>query len=1274
MKKHLSLLFILIAALGGLAVYALQGDDDSWDPSIVDKMSADDSKSGGAAKSLTGAAAAREVLEASNKEVQLSIQGRVVDKAGAPVANAEVSLAARADFRSLFSNPERGGRGENPTERTDRGGRRRGGNRNGDGEDQGGRAGRGARGGRTRGDRGGSGRDRGAAAEGGESSRDRRSRGASFREALRPQKMAGSVRTDSDGGFALTGYAPTGGSLEIQVDHPSFVHKSARARIEKDKTDVKVKDIVLQRAANVAGIVVDETGRAIANATVQLRSSRRSRSRDGNESSSIADLAERFRRGGRGGEQGGSQGEGQSGQGGESGRGGRRSRGNRGGGGFDRSNLESMLEGFGGGRGRTERIAAVATDEDGKFAIFRVPAGGFTADAKADKHLPGKSDRFDLIEGDNRNDVRIQLGIGVELVGVVLNKSGESIVGALVEAAWTPQEKVDEAAKTGEASPAANANSNSNEGGRRSRRGRGGSRGGFGGRGGLTGGLGGIGNRGAASRIEEVTKTDKDGKFVLDSLPRGEFKLEIKHEDYVEWEDRKFSVAKSPSIEVRMDGRLFLIGVVVDKSTGEPIENYGIVARSVRDRTEALSRIRSMFGGGTENAPGGENQAGGSTRESGRGRRGGREQDPARQAEEATRRAEREKVRTAEKAYMVSRLGPTGKAPGRIPKPTEHPKGQFKLDKLVPGTYIIDVQGEGYVKMAIVQVKLETGKEHEQLTLELPRGGLIEGQVVHKQTREPIRRAKVELILPSLTPSTAGNTASNTDRGGRGGRGGRGSRFGRGDRGSRDRVVDEARTDKEGKFSFDRQLAGMFEVRVSISDFPDQEVTAVNVQADQDIKDLVIDARPGARVFGSVVDLEKNERATVTFTHTDGSKEEARFDRRKVEYEIKGLKDGAYYVMVDKGSGRSDRGGRGGRGGFGDRGGSRGGQSAEQIGQPDIVVRDGDDVRFNASVADLDYGSVKGYITLNNKPAKGASVRLQAKSKPATEEATPADQGGRRSRRGSRDRGQSFSGRVDDQGQFTIEKVPPGDYLLSITASRGGSDGGRGGRGGSRGGSSSIHKETIRVDVGRMTETRVSVATGRLLMTLTSPEGVESAPRTTVLLALASEAAEKDPQKWRELPSYSRQRPRSGKIDVANFKIGTYAYAISGREIKTIKGQLTVAAGNETPVVVQLEKGEGEDLGGRGGMGQFFDRMDKNKDGKLSADELGERFSQRMKDLDKNGDGVLDKAELEAMTRGFGRGGQQGGQQGGTRGGGNRGGGGGSGRGGSSGQGGGRRR
>jgi hypothetical protein len=192
-------------------------------------------------------------------------------------------------------------------------------------------------------------------------------------------------------------------------------------------------------------------------------------------------------------------------------------------------------------------------------------------------------------------------------------------------------------------------------------------------------------------------------------------------------------------------------------------------------------------------------------------------------------------------------------------------------------------------------------------------------------------------------------------------------------------------------------------------------------------------------------------------------------------------------------------------------------------------------------------------------------------------------------------------------------------------------------------------------------------------MTLTSPEGVESAPRTTVLLALASEAAEKDPQKWRELPSYSRQRPRSGKIDVANFKIGTYAYAISGREIKTIKGQLTVAAGNETPVV-QLEKGEGEDLGGRGGMGQFFDRMDKNKDGKLSADELGERFSQRMKDLDKNGDGVLDKAELEAMTRGFGRGGQQGGQQGGTRGGGNRGGGGGSGRGGSSGQGGGRRR
>ncbi len=54
---------------------------------------------------------------------------------------------------------------------------------------------------------------------------------------------------------------------------------------------------------------------------------------------------------------------------------------------------------------------------------------------------------------------------------------------------------------------------------------------------------------------------------------------------------------------------------------------------------------------------------------------------------------------------------------------------------------------------------------------------------------------------------------------------------------------------------------------------------------------------------------------------------------------------------------------------------------------------------------------------------------------------------------------------------------------------------------------------------------------------------------------------------------------------------------------------------------------------------------DKNKDGKLSKDELKGRMASVLKENDANKDGVLDKAEIEAMAEKMsqGRGGQGGG-------------------------------
>jgi hypothetical protein len=79
-----------------------------------------------------------------------------------------------------------------------------------------------------------------------------------------------------------------------------------------------------------------------------------------------------------------------------------------------------------------------------------------------------------------------------------------------------------------------------------------------------------------------------------------------------------------------------------------------------------------------------------------------------------------------------------------------------------------------------------------------------------------------------------------------------------------------------------------------------------------------------------------------------------------------------------------------------------------------------------------------------------------------------------------------------------------------------------------------------------------------------------------------------------------------------------------------------------------------DELGGRGG-GSMSDRMlemDKNKDGKLTADEVPERMQRFIDRMDTNGDGAVDKAEMDEMQRRFQEGG---GFRDGNRGGPNRG-------------------
>lgn len=1242
MKKSLLIIPGLLVLIGGFSLaYSLMdaspillpGDETAY------RDDGSDDRSGVRERRSTRVATSdeeRAKVESAQatERVTVKLMGRVVDRASKPVANAEVALFSRNETIGWTGRFGRGERGAGERGRGEQGGRNRG-----RGGPTGRESGRGEQSGRDRGGRGRRGRtstasakgDKGAKGETSESPEERmRSRMAQFQL----KKQPGAVRTDEDGRFELQGYFRARSSFEIRVDHEVYVPKTVRRRAEKeDKDTEEVRDIVLDRGAVIAGVVVDEFDRPVANAKVGLRSTGRSRGR-GRENEATpggsTDPRQRGQRGQRGQRN-------QSGQGSErGGEGGRRGRER---GGFDFASLMS-------GRTRTE---SVTSDEKGRFTFQRVAAGKFVANAEADKHLPGKSPEFELQEGQNFGDARVQLGIGARVTGTVLDEAGSPIANAEVVASWDKAvSQAEAAAAKADPQKAAEAAKKVEEAerGNRGRGGRGG-RGGFG----SFGGFGDLGQGGDfASRIAEMmasrgrggrggrtgrggsekTKTDANGAFVLDSLPHAGFRLKVEHDEYIEQVREDVQAADEPQLELRMVKNLVLTGTVVDAISGEPVVVYGIRARQVRDpnrnRSEDRGRERREDRGERRGRRSSENDAEAQARAQ------------ARATEAIARRAEQAALKARVDGYLKQRLGPTGDVSRRTPEPSDHVEGKFILDQLEPGFYAIDVDGPGFVKTAAAIVHMEIAAEQAPLMVQLMPGSKVMGQVVDLKTGKPMKRVRVELILPPLVqpkpkdPSKTGSSSrADRDRSNRFAemfsRMGR-TRGGRTEGSSRgERRLDDTRTDDEGRFEFDPQLPGEYLIRARFDGYPDQPKNSFIVQAGKD-SELRVDLLAGAQVFGQVLNVEEGERVSVVFTHKNGTKKTARVDRREQTYEIKGLEIGEYFVSVESSSGR-DRGGRGGfgRGGFGSRDSSS--DIAKLRERPDLILKEGDEIRYNAGLEGQHLGSVKGSITLNMKPARGLEVSIALKVATPDPTSTDSSQRRRSFRRGGSSTS-SLKATVDREGNFEIKNVPPGDYALSVSRS---SRGGRGGRGGSRGGSSSssLHKEMVLIVSGRAVERQIALQTGRLQLTIQAAETGEPVSRASVALVLAGDAAGKKTSEWSKLPSYTKLQTRGGKIDSADVKPGTYAYAISGRGLAETLGQVTVMQGdNPVPTIVSVKKGDGKDSNSR--TSQWLERLDKDGDGSYSKEELG-RLADRMMEADTNGDGKISKEEMAAWNK-----------------------------------------
>jgi protocatechuate 3,4-dioxygenase beta subunit len=882
--------------------------------------------------------------------------------------------------------------------------------------------------------------------------------------ALRRRPVAESVRTDREGRFTLQGRAFAASTLDVVVAHKDYAPATVQREWQRRDGIVELGDITVATGALVSGFVVDKNGQGIEGAEVRVLP---------NEQGPFG--------GGRGGR----------------GRGGR-------GGNEDEGDAGSL-------------VAAVKTDRAGFFHMEHVPEGRFRLQARAARYLPALTETLQAKSATTVDAGQLQLVLGVQLRGVVVDPSGAPIADARVEAG----------AARGEARPG------DNEQGRepgRQRQANGAEQ---------QPDWQALAAAWRAGGNDRRTRTDKRGEFVLDSLPPTALRLRVEHPRFISEERQPIEANKEPRVTVRLEPALAITGRVVDAATGEPIEVFAIAAREAEDWGTR------DFGFG--------NRGGGN--ESGRGRRGGdgegrrrggnAEGDDPSNDELAAMRAAEEARRAQRTAYLQDRLGPTGQVPRNPGRADKHAGGHFTLPGLQPGRYVVDVMADDYVGIASGPIELVKGQAAGEMTISLRRGSRIAGRVEDKVTGLPLAGVAVELQLPDLEAAPPSNdgpwTAFRREAG-------------------RVRVA-RARTDSTGRFVLRPQRSGDYWLALEHDGYNTFVDRAVFVPAAQPLETPAYALVPSSCVFGQVRNPQPGKQYTLSFWSTSGQRVTARTDK-DFRYRVESIEPGSYYALLSDGAGGGEPGGRGGRGGPLGSMGTRLAEFARGNTQPDVVIGEGAQVQFDFDARAQAPATVKGKVLLNGNAASGYDVALAAREENST--------GNNGNGFPSRMLGRLLSARTDEQGEFTIPNVPAGQYTLELRRG-GGGPGGRGGRGGG-GGGATVHREPIFVTQGATVERTLMFAIGSLAFEVVTDPEAKPIERGNVQLVLRTEAATVAPDQWRTLPSFTNAQVRTGAASVRELKLGEWTYRVQAQGQQTLEGVVFVdATPTPAPVKVKLK-------------------------------------------------------------------------------------------------------
>lgn len=660
---------------------------------------------------------------------------------------------------------------------------------------------------------------------------------------------------------------------------------------------------------------------------------------------------------------------------------------------------------------------------------------------------------------------------------------------------------------------------------------------GRGGRGGR--GPGGPGGFGGGS--DQTTRSDQDGRFFFERLPDALLDVSAQKKGYLSATVNEIDPEQVAPVYMTLEDGLSIRGVVTDAVDAQPVTRYSINAQWIRPLPvagQAQTDMRNLMAQMRDET-----------------------------LDEATRNQLRARMETMRQQFQGERGAGPQMARGRGNRDNRaerHPEGRFAETGLSEGVYAVSIESDAHAIYRSAEIELRNGAAAPDLQIALTRGFVVAG-MVKDNAGKPIANARVRLERPAQESSDPAAPAA--EQGAQNGRGGRGNRGNGGDMRARfdawqNGPLPSAETNAKGEFTIEHAPSGTFSVLASASAHEEAQTKPFTLAADT--KDVLLTLQRRGSLSGRILGATKTELDQVRVVAApvgQGADVGAMFRGGNLfasvsadgTYAFDELKAGDYALRAFLGSSMRDLMGQYQRG--------------ELV--ADVTIMDGEASMLDVTILPPQTGIVRGSVLHNGAAAEGFTVTLQLMAEDGAS-APPSPFGARGGRGGMGGFGMrtTMTGRVDNQGRFSIDEVQKGTYTLSVSADRR---------------SAALHKESLVVVPQGTVDVAIQVATSSVEGVVEATDGTKPADISgaVALLPGATEIPADfnfggrggqggGPGAGNAAQNTLRARIADGKFTFAHVPPGNYLAVVSVRGRVRTSTQVTATLGQKGQAVVQL--------------------------------------------------------------------------------------------------------